>query len=94
MTTSIEEVQEDNESIADSGPNTSLTGPSSSTSTSDRVEVEALKPRKKKPNTAAEVFAEPMAAYFKSLTHKSETEVHPIMSYFKGRLRGALKWMW
>lgn len=89
-TSIIEELvnfQEDkHSSIADSGLNTSLTGPSCSTITPDRVDVEEINinPRKNKPKTGAEVVAEPIAAYFKALAHKSKPEEHTMMSYFKG----------
>lgn len=87
-TSIIEELvnfQEDrHSSIADSGTNTSLTGPSGSTTTPDWVDVEEINPRKNKPKTAAEVVTEPIAPYFKALTNKSKTEEHPMMSYFKG----------
>lgn len=75
VTAVIEEAHED---ILESGTDTA-TG-----STSTPEGVEEINPRKKKPKTAAEVVAEPIAAYFKSLSKKPATEEHPMMSYFKG----------
>ncbi|KAG8294856.1 hypothetical protein J6590_093474 [Homalodisca vitripennis] len=45
---------------------------------------EEINPRKKRSKSAAEVVAEPISAYFKSITNKKPVEDHPVLLFFKG----------
>ncbi|KAG8317871.1 hypothetical protein J6590_015852 [Homalodisca vitripennis] len=45
---------------------------------------EEINPRKKRSKSAAEVVAETISAYFKSITNKKPVEDHPVLLFFKG----------
>lgn len=53
----------------------------------DVSQVEEINPRKKKRKTAAEIVAEPMVAYLRTVTEmRNKTEEDPTMSFFKSIL--------